>query len=147
MTKEKTSKKQNIFFQIIGVELLGTTINHPQKQLPERINFHFKINLEYKINVDKKFVFVATFVTVSDKNDKETQLGTITTSCNFKISNLDEFMDKENNEVLFPDEILFMFNSISISTTRGIMFSQFKGTFLDHAYLPIIDPKSFKLNK
>jgi uncharacterized protein YbbC (DUF1343 family) len=37
-----------------------------------------------------------------------------------------------------------MLNSISLSTTRGAMFSTFKGTFLHGAVLPIIDPKQFQ---
>jgi hypothetical protein len=39
-----------------------------------------------------------------------------------------------------------MLNRISISTTRGAMFSTFKGTFLHAAILPIVDPKNFKAN-
>ena len=147
MTKEKTKKKQEISFQIKGVELLNATFNQPLKQLPEIITFHFDIYIEHRINFDKKSVFVVTSIKVSDKNDKETQLGAITTSCNFEVANFDKFIDKEKKQVSFPDEIIFMLNSIAISTTRGIMFSQFKGTFLHTAYLPIIDPKSFKMSK
>lgn len=49
-------------------------------------------------------------------------------------------------QVSFPDNILVTFNSISISTMRGLMFAQFKGTFLHNAILPIIDPGSFITN-
>jgi hypothetical protein len=35
-------------------------------------------------------------------------------------------------------------NSISISTTRGVMFSELKGTILHHAFLPIIDVKALQ---
>lgn len=147
MTKGKIKKKQKISFKLIRVELLESTIKHPQKQLPEKITFHFNINLEYRISLDRKFVFVVTSIIVSDENDQETLFGNITTSCNFEIQNLDDSIEKDNGKVDFPEEILHTLNSISISTTRGVMFSQFRGTFLHHAYLPLIDPKSLKQDK
>lgn len=144
MTKGKTKKKQKISFQLKGVELLGVTLNQPPKQLPEKITYHFNIKLKYRINLDSKFVFVVTSINVSDENNKETLFGHITTSCNFEIQNLDDFVDREKKKANFPDEILYTLNSIAVSTTRGVMFSQFRGTFLHQAYLPLIDPKSFK---
>ena len=38
------------------------------------------------------------------------------------------------------DIFISTLNSISISTTRGMMFSAFRGTFLHNAILPLIDP-------
>jgi hypothetical protein len=43
-----------------------------------------------------------------------------------------------------PQALIEVLNSISISTTRGVMFSTFKGTFLHNAVLPIIDPRQFQ---
>jgi hypothetical protein len=51
------------------------------------------------------------------------------------------------NEVKLPSDIIIAMNSISISTIRGIMFSTFKGTYLHNAFLPVIDPKSFNVDK
>jgi len=144
MTKGKTKKKQKISFQLKEVELLGATLNQPPKQLPEKITYHFNIKLEYRINLDSKFVFVVTSINVSDENYKETLFGHITTSCKFEIQNFDDFVDREKKKADFPDEILYTLNSIAVSTTRGVMFSQFRGTFLHQAHLPLIDPKSFK---
>lgn len=45
--------------------------------------------------------------------------------------------------VTLPQDLADILNSISISTTRGLMFSAFKETFLHNAFLPIIDPKQF----
>lgn len=146
MSKAKAKKKQKITFQFKGVELLESFIEHPQKQIPEKITYHFNLNVEYRINLDKKFVFVVTTINVSDQEDKDTLFGYITTSCNFEIQNLEDFVQKDKKKVDFPDDIFHTLNSIAISTTRGVMFSQFKGTFLHNAYLPLIDPKSFKMN-
>ena len=41
-----------------------------------------------------------------------------------------------------PDGLADILNSVALSTARGIMFSEFKGTLLHHAFLPIVDVKS-----
>jgi hypothetical protein len=61
----------------------------------------------------------------------------------FEIPDLKEYVDPKNNIPKLPEEFLTTINSISISTVRGVMFSQFKGTFLHNAILPVVDPKSF----
>lgn len=145
MTKEKiTKQKHDIRFKLKGLELLNVTMNQPEKPLPEPVTFHFKINLEQKINFEKKLVFVVTSIMVSHEKDKESKLGSITTSCIFEVTNLDEFVNLKN-QVSFTDETLLSLNEISISTTRGILFSQFRGTFLHQAFLPNIDVKSLKM--
>jgi hypothetical protein len=46
-----------------------------------------------------------------------------------------------------PDPIVETLNILTIGTARGIMFSEFKGTWLHSNFLPVIDPKSFKQTK
>ena len=76
--------------------------------------------------------------------NKKTELGSIKVSCVYYIDNLTEFKSTDNKQFDFPNDFISTVNSISISTARGIMFSQLKGTFLHNAILPILDPKGFK---
>jgi len=146
MTKEKAQKK-NIEFQIKGIEILDIELKKPQIQLPAAPAFHFNINLLHKINPEKKLVFVIVEVKILNE-DKQTLLGNISVSNIFHIVNFDDLKgDKTNNSVSIPKEIIDLFNSIAISTTRGVMFTSFRGTFLHNAVLPVIDPKGFKQEK
>jgi preprotein translocase subunit SecB len=142
---KNTKKDQQITFQIKGIELLDLKLNQPKQPLPLQTTFHFNINLEQRISPENKLVIVVTTIEILHK-DKETRLASITGSCTFEISNFDEFNLEGSQEVSFPNNILVTFNSVSISTLRGLMFSQFKGTFLHNAILPIIDPTSLKKN-
>ena len=63
----------------------------------------------------------------------------------FEFENLASFV--VDKEVKLPSDIIIAINSISISTIRGIMFSTFKGTYLHNAFLPVIDPKAFNIEK
>ena len=79
--------------------------------------------------------------------DKKTCLASLKASCIFEVANFDEFVIEGTQQVLFPESAVITFNSVTISTVRGLMFSQFKGTHLHSAILPIIDPTSFVKNK
>lgn len=60
----------------------------------------------------------------------------------YRIENYDEVVttDKEN-KTLLPTPFIDVINSISLSTCRGILFSQFRGTYLHNLVMPIVDPK------
>lgn len=144
-TPSKTKKQIPINIQLKGIEVLDACINHPKYAMPELKIFHFEIKLEHKINTEKKFIAVLMYVDVYS-DQIEAKLGSLTSSCIFDIADFD-ISTNSKNKVVFPDEFLTAINSISISTTRGIMYNQFKGTFLHNALLPIVDPKSLKQQK
>lgn len=138
-------QNKEISFQLKGMELLDVKLNHPQKPLPTQTTFHFDINLEHRINNENKLVIVVCTINVIHEN-KTTLLGSIKASCIFEVMNMSDFVTNKN-QIQFPEVILTTFNSVTISTVRGMMFSQFKGTFLHNAHLPVINPKSFTVNK
>lgn len=140
--KEKPSK--DIHFQLRAIEILDCSIKYPSEDKLRTNQFNFNINIEHKINKEKKMVFVITSVNIFHE-DKETNLGSLKASCNFEIPDFDEFVVIDQpDKINFPKNIIDTLNSISLSTTRGIMYSQFKGTFLHNAVLPVINPKAFK---
>ena len=139
-------KNKEIIFQLKGIELLDVQLNHPEKPLPPQTTFHFDINLEHRINAKNKLVIVVCFIKVVNE-DKSLMLGSIKASCIFEVANISDFIDTTQKQINFPENILTTFNSITISTVRGIMFAQFKGTFLHNAHLPVINPQSFTVNK
>ena len=140
-----SSKKINetiVNFKLIGIELLEASLNHPKNVIPEQTQFHFEIKLEHKINSEKQ-IFIAIISVDIFNEQKDIKLGSLASSCIFEIENMKDFIDTKNNKINLANDFFNIINSITISTVRGIMFSQFKGTFLHNAYLPIIDPKSF----
>lgn len=139
-------EQANINFQIKGIELLEVNLNNPQVPLnPERI-YHFNINVEQRINKDEKLVIVITAVDLIHEPDKQCH-ATIKTSCVFFVGNILDFVSPNTRQIDLPGHFIIALNSISLSTTRGIMFSQFKGTFMHHVLLPILDPSTLTLTK
>ena len=143
MAKEN-KKPVEIKVQFKAIEVINFSLAHPSKDKLNSTLYHFNLNIKHNFNNEQKLVYVLTKVDVFHE-DKETQLGSIGTSCIFRIDNFNEFiLSEKDKKPSFPDEIIHMFNSISISTTRGVMFSYFRGTFLHNAVLPIFDPKALK---
>ncbi|HQS24625.1 MAG: hypothetical protein B7Y11_09930 [Sphingobacteriia bacterium 24-36-13] len=134
-------KEVNIEMQIKAIELLNNSIILPPDAKNPITNFNFNLNIESKADVTKKLVFV--IVNVQIKNDDQSLIiGTISVSCVYEIFNFEEAIKIEvDGRINMPPKLVETLNIISISTTRGVMFSTFKGTFLHNAFLPIIDPK------
>ena len=140
----KSKKDIDMSFQIKAIEILDIEIRHPQIKMPETTVFNYNINIQHRVNQEHKRIIVVVEIFIKHE-DKKTLLGNLKTSCVFAIENFDELSTIDDNKnMIFPQPIIEILNTISISTVRGVMFSCFRGTFLHNAILPIIDPKSFK---
>jgi hypothetical protein len=133
-----TSTKRNIGFALKGIEIIDLQLIHPEKAMPEDVVFDFDIDINHRVNIENELVFVVSNVTVF--MEKELKLGQVKLSCVFHITDFKNLLD-DNQKLDLSEDVVITFNSISISTTRGVMFSEFRGTFLHNAIIPLIDPK------
>lgn len=143
MDKLKNSNIRNIGFQIKVIELLDYVLNARKKPLQNNPVFKYDIQLQQMINNEKKLVIVVCGVSIFDE-PKDQNFGKIKASCIYEVPELKSFVDNETNQISFPEQFINTLNSVSISTTRGIAFSMFRGTFLHNTVLPVIDPAALK---
>lgn len=129
--------------QLVNMELLNVRLNKPETKLPDNMVFNYNVNLKHQLNPENEIINIIASIAILHE-DKETELGFVQTACAYKIEDLNEYVKDETNEVSLPQGILNTLNAASISTSRGIMFSQFRGTFLHKAQLPLVDPSGFK---
>ncbi|MEQ9230881.1 MAG: hypothetical protein RIF46_09355, partial [Cyclobacteriaceae bacterium] len=121
-------------------------VNQPSEKVPSNIGFLFDINVETKFRTEDQLMIAICSVNVSDHETKS-HLGNVKTAIAFYIENWTDLFNAKTNKLTIPNDLNVMFHSIIISTTRGIMFSQFRGTYLHNAFLPVVDPKSFVFEK
>jgi len=138
-----SKKQENIEFQLVNIEILESEIKAPNEPLPTNVIFSFDIELEQRFNVEQELIFVICDITTFPQNQIDQKLGKFRSSCIFKVNDLSKYIteDKKTN---LPEEIIITINSVSISTTRGLMYSLFKGTFLHGAILPLLDTSQYK---
>ena len=142
----KKKPETSVNFQIKAVELIESCINPPVNPLAAETLFNFDLNLEHRINPEDDVLIVVCSVAVFNEN-REEQLGKLKSGCVYLIKNLKQFLNPETKALELPEPLATALNSVSISTTRGLMFSMFRGTFLHNAVLPVVDPTSFSMQK
>ncbi|MBK8516086.1 MAG: hypothetical protein IPL55_07290 [Saprospiraceae bacterium] len=135
-------KSKQIGFQIKAIELIDSSFTSLNKPRSENPNFQFEINLEHRISQENHIIVVICSINVF-MDSKENMIGTLKASCVYQVESLSSYFDKKKKVFNLPDQFINTINSISISTTRGIMFTMFKGTNLHNAILPIVNPSSF----
>ena len=79
------------------------------------------------------------------EGDKRTVQASIKVSCVFELQEVTPFVSDETGEVELANRLIVSINSVAISTVRGILFSELKGTFLHGVNLPLVDPAHFKV--
>ena len=139
-------KQKLVEYRIKAVELVDLSLTAPATALPEKEKVQFDINIQHQIDNANSCVLVFCAVAIKN-NSRELTLGNIRSCCVFEILNMSSFFNDDNEAYDFPDVLVTVMNSITISTTRGMMASQFRGTFLSKAVLPIIDPNALTLEK
>jgi hypothetical protein len=146
MKRKKTEPpiSKDIEIQLKGIELLNIDQRLSTADTINIRNFNFNINIETKADAPNKLLFTINHIEILNENQSQV-LGGISVSCIFELKNFDELIKIESEgKLTLPPQLVDIINSISISTSRGVMFATFKGTPLHNAFLPIIDAKPFK---
>ena len=131
-------------FRLSGMEVLQSEIVELSAKQEELVKFHFDISIEMKVNEEEEAVLIAPMVKIRI-NDKPEYIGKLKIALVFNIKNFHNYYISENNNIKLSEDVQNMFNSIAISTLRGVMFNHFKGTYLHNAILPVVSPKSFSV--
>lgn len=137
------SKDQNqVNARLTAIDVKELHINESHNKVSNKTEFNYNLELEHLVNLDGDSVEVNTKVMIGD-NDHDIHYGSIKTAIHFQIQNLKQFYNDEQGQLELPPDLLNSLNAIAISTTRGIMHGQFKGTYLHNAVLPLIDLSQF----
>lgn len=138
---EPTQNQVVFEFKLTAVELLEFSLTFNERLITDLKLFHYNINIEHRIVEESKLVMVIMHVSVLHE-DQESILATVKASCVYEVTNIEEIIKKQGNNLSILEGASTIVNSITISTVRGIMFSLFRGTILHNAILPVIEPKS-----
>ncbi len=143
-SKEKETEQTPLGIRLRGIELLNGSLIRPEDTKEELTAFQFNLNLIHDVDQQKKLVFVVVNVDISSVTLQK-QVGALSVSHIYELANFEDAVTMlEDGNFSLVEALKDVLNSISISTTRGVMFSTFKGTFLHHALLPIVNPKQIQ---
>lgn len=129
--------KPDIKIRFKSIEILSKTLNlRPQGDFNDEA-FHFDLNGQLHLEPSIKTIFSTLHIKIRQFNKNEI-LGSLSVVSEFIIDNFDEVIEKIDDKYLIPAELEVLVKTMSTSTARGVLFSEFKGTYLHKAVLPII---------
>lgn len=130
----------------VGVQFQGIEVLHHRLEplLPTETKppVGFSISLTYRFDSEHEQVQLEVEIQIVNTLTDQS-VGELRTCCTFSMKGVAQFND-ETEQVTVDDKYIDMFISLSLSTTRGILFTYFAKTYLNPLVLPIINPKDFR---
>jgi hypothetical protein len=138
---ENTGQKE-YSFELKRIALLEKNLNL-LNQGGKLDDFAFDVSLQIGNDPEAKECLHIMRVGINSKKSGQ-PMGSIQLLCAFFIPKFEEYiLDGDKNSSL-PKDLLYLLNSVIIGTMRGVMFSEFRGTALNNAFLPVLDPRQFE---
>lgn len=136
-------EKSVVNFQLENIELSKMFIAEQPENLDSE-RYHYNISVNHRFNLEAEVI--AVIASVDILAEKKHKLAEIGINIFYKVENLKNFENRKDKKMELPADFLTAVNSVSISTLRGVVFSQLRGTYLHNALLPVIDPKNLLQN-
>src|SRR6266496_3751975 len=133
-------KSYNIKF--VAIDVISKSLHEPGKELTEKQDFTFNFLVDLKVNQEQKMAAVITDVTILRVKDNF-KAAYFKLLCVFEFPDFDQIFKKiEEKRYDTPIELEILLKSTGISTIRGVIYSELKGTYLHNAVMPLIDMAS-----
>ncbi|MEO6611491.1 MAG: hypothetical protein ABIT05_05140 [Chitinophagaceae bacterium] len=141
-------KSFNIKFE--AIELVSKSISEPPNDLQGQEGFTFNFLIDLKAAPDQKRAIVLTEASIIRLNGMK-ELAKFKILCVFEVDNFDilftEKTDQGVKKYESPVELEVILKSAGLSTIRGIIASEVKGTYLQGAVLPFVDVNTLVRDK
>lgn len=125
-------------FKIHGIELIAFSIQPQQLREYPTESFEFNIQQEQKTNWEKHLIIIFTTVTIKEA-EVNGLLANLQVACGFELSSFESAITKDKDgNFLIPHDLNISLNRIAIATTRGILYTQLRGSYLQNSILPIL---------
>jgi preprotein translocase subunit SecB len=140
MTDQNTNQQLDVQIKIESIAATSFNIyEENSKHFAEKTTtFELKVNVQ--LDQANPFIKILILTRVFNNEKKEILLCDLSTEGVFSVVNLEDLI-KEKKSI--PTELLEVFTSILISTTRGILLEKCTATFMENSLMPVINPRAF----
>ncbi|HLX90807.1 MAG TPA: hypothetical protein VKR32_03945 [Puia sp.] len=132
-------------FKFIGIQINSKSMEPlpPGRQVFN--DFNFNVTAGTTVNAENKIVMAMVTVIISEHPGPGPTLATFLISCVFQLEKFDEIIKKDEKGIYtVPPEVDNLFRPVAISTCRGIIFSELRGTYLHNAIMPVVFMDQFQ---
>lgn len=122
----------------LGIDILEKKIITPEKLVDGKATFTFNFLVDYKLREEDKVSLVLTEINI--RNDNNIDLASFKIISIFELPDFNTIVTKsDKGKLSIPMELEIILKSAALSTSRGILYSELKGTYLHYTILPLID--------
>lgn len=126
-------------FHLHGIELLSFSLApEPSENGEKQVGYVFNVQQEQKTNPDKQLVIVFTTVTVQ-QSGSSIPLASAMVACGFGVASFAGTLTRQaNGEYQIASGIGQAVSRAATGITRGILYSQLRGSYLQDCVLPLL---------
>lgn len=132
-------EQQGVHIKIQTIELLSKSMSQRPASFEDvPSEFSFDIHANTSLNPKGKLIITVVDVTIREK-DNEQHFAHFKVGLGFEIGNFESVIVQKDHSIYdIPSDLDVLVKTVAISTTRGIIFSELRGTYLYNAILPVI---------
>lgn len=127
----------NIEFRLVEIHIVSKTMNESPKE--GQISLcDFDLRIENTVMAEKNLVIPLVYLTIREEK-KPNILASFVVAYLFEIIDFEKHITLTKEKLYHIPELLnSIIHPVAISTTRGIAFSELRGTYLNNSILPIV---------
>ncbi|WP_394773788.1 hypothetical protein [Flavobacterium sp.] len=129
-------------FKFKNIELTSKEMVEPPPDLPY-VSFKYNIRVETRVQSEIKSVLIIVKVIISDEKT-DVFLAKVNAICVFEVVDFEKHIVlNEDGLYTIPPSLENTIRPVSISTVRGIIYSEFRGTYLGSSIMPVVFMSDF----
>ncbi|MBL7127447.1 MAG: hypothetical protein ISS16_00505 [Ignavibacteria bacterium] len=144
------NNRKHIKYRIKDISLLSLKIELKKELIDKEVsdkktfqNHIFDVQCTNNTILNEGLIIIETNVNVFLDENKKIRLGNILTANIFEVQDLKEYYNKQEKRLILPEIFEATIIGLSISHTRAMFASRTAGTFLEHVYIPVLNPRDF----
>ncbi|QEC45685.1 hypothetical protein [Pseudobacter ginsenosidimutans] len=125
-------------YKLIEIDLISFTLLPKPAHKFSKADVEFNIRQELQMDPVKEMVTAFTLIYFREAGKKEF-MASIEVACAFELKNIKKLIKKDDvaKGSTISEELDTAMNRIAVATSRGILFSQLKGTYLHEYIMPL----------
>lgn len=129
--------EEQINFRFASIHVISKRFDELKKEDVGK-PFNFQVTLETRVQALQRLVIPYVYVKIMFENNPKS-VASFTIACAFQIDEFEKFiLANEDGTYVVPDHFDALIRPISISTARGVIASDLRGTYLENAIMPVI---------
>lgn len=144
MAKQSIEGNQQTYsFSLKRIDLIEKSLRVYNKK-EKKVDYDYSISLQIIPNPPDNQSFHIMLVNIFPKGHEKDIIATVRLGFIFEIFDLENIAITNDEGITLPEGLLNLLNAVVIGTMRGVIFSELRGTQLDDAILPVLDPSKFQ---